>query len=245
MKKTIALLMSVCLLLCMSALTSCNLDIPLYAPNGLQYIINADGKTCTIVGIGKCTDTEVAIPESILKLPVTVIGQDAFCDQKQITKVTIPEGIVQIENSAFMYCTGLTEIILPNSLVQAGTYSFGFCDNLRSIQFSKNLTEIPVQMFYMCKSLEEVIIPDSVKVIGDGAFAECPLKSVTLGSGIEKVENFGLMNHGTYGFQPLTVTYNGTLAQWQNVERGGRWIQEIDCTFSCQDFSGNIMDVYE
>lgn len=245
MKKTIALLMSVCLLLCMSALTSCNLDIPLYAPNGLQYIINADGKTCTIVGIGKCTDTEVAIPESVLKLPVTVIGQDAFCDQKQITKVTIPEGIVQIENGAFMYCTGLTEIILPNSLVQAGTYSFGFCDNLRSIQFSKNLTEIPVQMFYMCKSLEEVIIPDSVKVIGDGAFAECPLKSVTLGSGIEKVENFGLMNHGTYGFQPLTVTYNGTLAQWQNVERGGRWIQEIDCTFSCQDFSGNIMDVYE
>ena len=245
MKKTIALFMSVCLLLCMTALTACNLDIPLYAPNGLQYIINADGKTCTIVGIGKCTDTEVAIPESILKLPVTVIGQDAFCDQKQITKVTIPEGIVQIENGAFMYCTGLTEIILPNSLVQAGTYSFGFCDNLRSIQFSKNLTEIPVQMFYMCKSLEEVIIPDSVKVIGDGAFAECPLKSVTLGSGIEKVENFGLMNHGTYGFQPLTVTYNGTLAQWQNVERGGRWIQEIDCTFSCQDFSGNIMDVYE
>ena len=243
MKKAIALIMIIILLVSLTALTSCNLNIPLYAPNGLQYIINADGKTCTIVGIGKCTDTEVVIPESILKLPVTVIGQDAFCDQTQITKVTIPEGIVQIENGAFMYCTGLTEIILPNSLVQAGTYSFGFCDNLKSIQFSQNMTEIPVQMFYMCKSLEEVVIPDNVKVIGDGAFAECPLRSISLGSGIKKIESFGLINHEYAGFS-LDVTYNGTLAQWQNVERVGYWIQEEHCTFTCLDFNGSIMDVY-
>ena len=86
---------------------------------------------------------------------------------------------------------------------------------------------------------------DFCNLFGDGAFAECPLRSVSLGSGIEKIESFALMNHGNYGFYPLTVTYNGTLAQWKSVERGGRWIQEADCSFSCLDFSGSIMDVYE
>ena len=96
----------------------------------------------------------------------------------------------------------------------------------------------------MCKSLEEVVIPDNIKVIGDGAFAECPLRSVSLGSGIEKIESFGLINH-EYTSSSLNVTYNGTLAQWQNVKRAGCWIQEEHCTFTCLDFSGNIMDVYE
>ena len=45
MKKAIALIMSMILLVSLTALTSCNLNIPLYAPNGLQYIINADGSS--------------------------------------------------------------------------------------------------------------------------------------------------------------------------------------------------------
>ena len=214
-----------------------------YAPNGLEYRVNEDGQTCTIVGIGNCTDTVITIPQKIKSYQVTVIGDHAFLDQTQITAVSFPDGLLSIEDNAFECCTGLTEIIMPDSVTYAGIYSFGFCDNLKKIQLSNSLTEIAMQLCYMCKSLEEIVIPDRVKVIGDGAFAECPLKSVTLGSGIEKIESFGLLNHGEYGLHPLTVTYNGTLAQWQNVVCVGYWIQEFDCSFSCFDFSGDIMDV--
>ena len=242
----ICVMLVVTLFLACFMLTSCDFGSnEKYAPNGLAYKVNEDRKTCTIIGIGNCTDTVIEIPEKIGKYTVTVIGKDAFLDQTQITDVSFPDGLLSIEDSAFYGCAGLTEIVMPDSVTHAGLYAFGLCDNLKKIQLSNNLTEIAVQLCYMCKSLEEIVIPDSVKVIGDGAVAECPLRSVSLGSGIEKIESFALMNHGNYGFYPLTVTYNGTLAQWKSVGRGGRWIQEIDCSFSCLDFSGSIMDVYE
>lgn len=246
MKKILALLLiaAIC-----ASLTACDLDTLLgkdtgYAPNGLEYKVNEDKKTCTIIGIGECTDTNITIPETIGQYKVTIIGQDAFIDQTQITEISLPDGLLSIEDNAFYGCHGLTEIVIPNTVTFAGIYAFGCCDNLKSIQLSNSLTEISIQLCYMCKSLEKIVIPDNVKVIGDAAFAECPLRSVSLGSGIEKIESFGLLNHGDFGFFPLTVTYNGTLAQWQAVERIGYWIQEVDCNFSCLDFNGNIMDVY-
>jgi len=246
MKKLIALLLCLLVLVCSLTFTACDLDSgEKFASNGLAYKVNEDGKTCTIIGIGNCTDTVIEIPEKIGKYQVTVIGKDAFIDQSQITEITLPNGLLSIEDCAFEFCTGLTEVVIPDTVTYAGLCAFNCCYNLKSIQLSNSLTEIAVQLCYSCKSLEEVVIPDSVKVIGDGAFAECPLKSVTLGSGIEKIESFGLLNHGDNGLYPLTVTYNGTLDQWKSVERVGYWIQEADCSFSCLDYSGDIMDVYE
>ena len=243
MKRLLSLLVTLLLLMSSFMLIAC--DDTRYASNGLAYKVNKDGRTCTIVGIGNCTDAVINIPEKINRYKVTVIGKDAFVDQSQITEISFPEGLLSIEDGAFDYCTGLTNVVLPNSVTYAGIYTFAHCDNLKSIQLSDSLTEISVQLCYACKSLEEIVIPDGVKVIGDAAFAECPLKSIVLGSGIEKIENFGFMNHGSYGFHPLTLTYNGTLAQWKNVQRGARWIQEEACSFSCVDFNGDIMDVYE
>ena len=242
MKKILALLVVAVMSFVLSA---CNIDDEKYAPNGLAYKINDDRQTCTITGIGNCTDTVVEIPEKIGKYKVTVVGKDAFLDQTQITDISLPNGLLSIEESAFYGCHGLTEIVIPNTVTFAGVYAFGVCDNLKSIRLSSNLVEISVQLCYACKSLEEIVIPDNVKVIGDGAFAECPLRAVSLGSGIKKIESFGLLNNGNYGTPHLTVTYSGTLAQWQKVERVGYWIQQVDCTFSCVDFSGDIMDVYE
>ena len=230
------------LVVCSLTLTSCSLyNGEKYAPNGLAYKVNDDRKTCTIVGIGNCTDTVVCIPEKIGKYTVTVIGKDAFLDQTQITAISLPDGLISIEDSAFSGCTGLTKVIMPDTVTYAGIYAFGFCDNLKEIKLSNGLTAISVQLCYMCKSLEEIVIPDNVKEIGDGAFAECPLRSISLGSGVEKIQSFGFLNHGEYGFYSLSVTYSGTLAQWKKVECVGYWIQEVDCSFACFDFNGDLI----
>ncbi len=244
MKKLISLLL-VAIVCLTSASCGLSIDDTRYAPNGLAYQLNEDRKTCTIVGIGNCTDTAITIPEKIGKYQVTSIGKDAFLDQSQITELHLPEGLLRIEDCAFENCDGLTTIVIPDTVTDIGICAFQSCQSLNRITLPSNLTEIPDQICYQCPSLEAIIIPDSVKVIGDAAFAECPLRSISLGSGIEKIESFALVNHGEYGFHDLTVTYNGTLAQWSAVERANRWIQEIDCRFSCIDFNGDIMDVYE
>jgi hypothetical protein len=33
------------------------MDIPILCSPGLEYTVNSDGKTCTVTGIGTCTDT--------------------------------------------------------------------------------------------------------------------------------------------------------------------------------------------
>ena len=60
MKRALLLITCIIALLLSFTLTSCD-DESLYAPNGLEYKINDDGETCTIIGIGKCTDTVVHI----------------------------------------------------------------------------------------------------------------------------------------------------------------------------------------
>lgn len=69
---------------------------------------------------------------------------------KNLTKVTIPEGVTKIGESAFRSCYFLENVKLPNSLLSIGDSAFYSCNNLKS-----------------------VVIPDSVTTIGNFAFSGC------------------------------------------------------------------------
>ena len=45
---------------------------------GLAYVINEDGETCTITGIGECTDTDIVVPIEIDGLKVTAIEEKSL-----------------------------------------------------------------------------------------------------------------------------------------------------------------------
>ena len=87
------------LLACSLSFVGCDeLESDIYADNGLEYVVNSDGVTCTIVGIGKCTDTVITVPESIRDYWVTAIGKEAFCPGNyeicaDITEMILPEGL--------------------------------------------------------------------------------------------------------------------------------------------------------
>jgi hypothetical protein len=67
MKRSVRITFFLCLIstLCAILLTSCNIPIQLYTLSGLEYRINEDGETCTIIGIGKYKSTDLEIPEKI------------------------------------------------------------------------------------------------------------------------------------------------------------------------------------
>ena len=70
-------------------------------------------------------------------------------------KVIVPEGIEEIESSAFWDNQFIEEVILPNSLKNMGG-----------------------DTFYNCKKLKKVNIPYNVDTIGNNPFAGCPLLEV-------------------------------------------------------------------
>ena len=116
--KKIALLfvLLVCALMC-----SCVRQIPdiggseeieLYPKSvGLEFTSNKDG-TCSVTGRGRCTDARIVIPAvSPDGKTVTTIGEEAFCADKTLVSVTLPETLLKVESNAFRYCQRLFEVI--------------------------------------------------------------------------------------------------------------------------------------
>lgn len=60
-----------------------------------------------VVGIGTCTDKEIAIPSEYNGLPVLRIGDAAFQNCKQITKVYIPTSVKSFALAAFWGCSNI------------------------------------------------------------------------------------------------------------------------------------------
>ena len=75
----------------------------------------------------------VEIPGEIDGKPVTSIGEHAFEDCRDLTSVTIPEGITAIGERAFRGCKGLRSITIADSVTSIGGAAFSFCSSLRSI----------------------------------------------------------------------------------------------------------------
>ena len=135
------------------------------------------------------TRREVSIPPKIQNNPVTGIKYDAFRRNKNITKVTIPNGVISIEG-AFTGCTSLTSITIPNSVTEIDRSAFSGCTSLTSITIPNSVTSFGGGTFYGCTSLTSVTIPDSVTTgIGKQSFKNCTnLTSVTIGNGVTSIE---------------------------------------------------------
>ena len=93
----------------------------------------------------------------------------------------IPDGVTEIGNSIFRYCTNLTNITIPDSVTNIGYSAFMGCTSLKSITIPDGVAGIYYYTFSGCISLESITIPDSVTEIGNGAFGGCTsLKSITI-----------------------------------------------------------------
>lgn len=75
-------------------------------------IINEDEKTAMITGtLDKSISGDLTIPAEINGYHIIAIGDGAFCDCTNLTKVSIPKTISSIGNLAFSGCTGLESIV--------------------------------------------------------------------------------------------------------------------------------------
>ena len=107
---------------------------------------------------------------------------------KNISSVTIPDGVTSIGNNAFLSCTNLTSVVIGNSVTSIGDYAFYNCKSLTSITIPDSVTSIGSSAFYDCGSLTSVVIPDKVTTIGSYAFLGCKrLTSVVVGSSVKSV----------------------------------------------------------
>ena len=147
---------------------------------GLTFTANGDG-TCTLTGIGTCTDSIVLVPEySPAGDRVTSIGSFAFCNCL-FERIELPDSVIGIGQSAFQQCTSLTSIQLPSGLETLGYAAFNSCSRLASVTIPSGITMIDGYTFYGCTALSKLVIPDGVVSLGGHAIAGCTkLESIAL-----------------------------------------------------------------
>ena len=153
---------------------------------GLEYTLGYDKTYYVLSGIGNCTDLDIIIPKQHNGLPVTGIGWNAFEGCSTLTNVTIPDSVTYIGESVFDECVTLTSITIPDSVTSIGARAFYGCVSLTSVYYEGDiagwcnisglttLTENGVDLYINDKLIEgDLIIPNDITSIGDGAFAVC------------------------------------------------------------------------
>ena len=156
---------------------------------------------------------------------------------KENVKFEIPDGILEICDDAFRYCSNLTSITIPSSVKSIGTYAFCGCSGLTSVTISSGVTSISNGAFSSCSNLTSIAIPSSVTSIGTYVFKGCSsLTNIVIPEGVTSIRGYtfsdcssltsvtipdGVTDIGTHAFSGcdnLTTTYyNGTEEQWSKI----------------------------
>ena len=144
----------------------------------------------------KGTDTEVYIPK--FDGIYTIIGIDfnAFQNNTKITKVVIPDTVRFINGNAFRGCSKLESVNIPELVTTLSGYAmFMDCTSLKSIVIPNSVKELGQSIFDGCTSLESVVLSNQITKIPSQAFLDCKsLTEVTLPASVTSIEGYGFGN---------------------------------------------------
>ena len=120
----------------------------------------------------------------------------AFSGAINLTTVKLSEGIEVIGENAFNGCKNLINVTIPASVTKIAKNAFKACESLNTqTLFAENaiVSELSEGAFSSTK-MDSIVIPASVKVIGNDCFRDSTVKTITLPAGLEKIGNYAFYN---------------------------------------------------
>lgn len=140
-----------------------------------------------------------------LNSSISEIAPYTFYGCKQLYSIEMPVMLSKIGRSAFYGCKRLSNVDLSVSVLgvkEIDDFAFSNCTNLRKyrieeidnwdsavgVNLGNTVERIGNYAFYNCSYLDEIILPDSVKTVGEGAFRGCSeLTYVGFGSNVNSL----------------------------------------------------------
>ena len=97
--------------------------------------------------------------------------------------VTVPDGVTEVDCSAFSVCNTLQKVVLPYGVEKICYGAFSKCKNLKEIILPETLLEIGARAFIHCEKLSKIVLPEcslrgeekvgGLRRIGSMAFYGC------------------------------------------------------------------------
>lgn len=137
------------------------------------------------------SEKKVVIPALYDGKAVTEIGSSAFENNESLEAVTLPSSITIIDSNAFKNCSSLKDVyvediatILNVIFVTAESNPLSNGANLyvgselfTTLALNEGVTKLKKYAFYNCTSLKNIVLPSSLKDIGNDAFTGVEIES--------------------------------------------------------------------
>lgn len=124
---------------------------------------------------------EVDLKDTMLK----IIESQTFYGCSKLIKISFPDSLWGLDNSAFSSCTSLEEINFPENFGVIGNNVFSGCSKLKKVNLNSNIKYIYHYAFDGCTSLSSISLPSSLKELGKAGGTIFP------NSGLVNVEYLG------------------------------------------------------
>lgn len=195
-------------------------DSPELTPTeGLKYSLNDDNASYTCSGIGTATDTDIVIPNTYDRKPVTKISS-GFKGNTSIISVSICEGVYKIMYYAFENCSSLTTVRIPKSINYIDSAAFDgtkaikevhICDldawcyiNFQNGTSNPTATSGIADLYLNGEIITDLVIPKSVTKISANAFRSLrSLNSVVIHNAVTIVYSYAF--YGCLSLKEVTV----------------------------------------
>ena len=113
------------------------------------------------------------LEEVVFSAELQEIDDEAFRGVAELTSVTLSNNMQRIGYQAFSDCEQLTKVAYVGEMKTADCMveigAFQNCTSLTSFAFPQSLSEVQGWTFVGCRKLKEIILPKSVKKVGDQA----------------------------------------------------------------------------
>lgn len=181
-------------------------------------------------------------------IPSTVVGiyNSVFEGCAALTNVKLNEGCTTLGHHVFKNCP-LDAVTFPTTLTSIGEYAFEKT-NLKKVDLSNTLiTSLPNGSFYNCQQLNDVKLPIALTDIGERAFYQSTITSITFPSSLQKIDAWAFQHTQlTNVVIPTKTGHIGDGAFSDNANLKTVVVNGLECYLAVYAFANcpNLTDVY-
>ena len=195
-------------------------------------ILFTKGKKDLIFYSDALTATSYTVPEGVVNL-----NDSLFVNNKSLTSITLPSTLENIGTNVFYGCTALANINFPISLKNIGAYAFRETAITQAV-LPMGIVNIEQNAFRDCKKLTKAVLPATLVGVGKNVFYGCSSLVVDVDIDEDTLSGWSGSWKTTGEINAITINYGGTRAtsgDYQYIVRDNKAV--------LTDYLGNATEV--